>query len=248
MEEFLEFMSSPAGVAIFSVVAAAIVIAVIALNYRFFAKSALDFLFGLVFFIITSPLMAVCAAVVRANAGRACTRCWIVGKGGKPVEVRVFSDYMSGEKQGYICRTWLKYLPLLLSVITGKLSLVGPSPLPLIDGTLIPEEYEGRFSVRPGLFSSAANIFPRRPAYEEMFAADCDYAARRNLFSDLRSFFVPLLRLFRGEKSGFISLGRDGYAEELLSRGAITGEQYDKAGELARQSVEDLRRAKNRVG
>ena len=55
MEEFLKFMASPAGIAIFTIVALAIIIFFLAVNYRFFAKAFLDFLFGLIFFVISLP-------------------------------------------------------------------------------------------------------------------------------------------------------------------------------------------------
>ena len=53
--DFTEFITSPAGIAIFCIVAAAIVIFFLAVNYRFFTKNVLDFVFGLLAFIITRP-------------------------------------------------------------------------------------------------------------------------------------------------------------------------------------------------
>ena len=88
MEEFLKFMASPAGIAIFTIVALAIIIFFLAVNYRFFAKAFLDFLFGLIFFVIISPATAVCAVIVKKHAKKVCEKHWIVGKGGKPVGLR----------------------------------------------------------------------------------------------------------------------------------------------------------------
>lgn len=248
MEEFLKFMASPAGIAIFTIVALAIIIFFLAVNYRFFAKAFLDFLFGLIFFVIISPATAVCAVIVKKHAKKVCEKHWIVGKGGKPVCVRVFSDFSRGDKKSYISGSALKYFPLLLSVISGKMSLVGPSPISLRDGALIDDEYEARFDVRPGIFSSAALAFARRPEYEEMFAADCDYAKKRSLLSDVRAFFTSMLRAMRGEKGEFLCVGGEGYAEELLARGEITAEQIEEAQKLADGEVEELKRAKSRVG
>ena len=101
MEEFLKFMASPAGIAIFTVVALAIIIFFLVVNYRFFAKAFLDLLFGLIFFIIISPATAVCAVIVKKHAKKVCEKHWIVGKGGKPVCVRVFSDFSRGDKKSY---------------------------------------------------------------------------------------------------------------------------------------------------
>ena len=241
-------MASPAGLAIFTIVALAIIIFFLAVNYRFFAKAFLDFLFGLIFFVIISPATAVCAVIVKKHAKKVCEKHWIVGKGGKPVSVRVFSDFERGGRLGYICRSALKFLPLLLSVVSGKLSLVGPVPLSPQDGALIPDEYEGRFSVRPGLISPAVCFYAAFPEYEEMFAADCDYAKRRSLFFDVRAFFTAALRIVRGEGGRYMKVGRAGYAASLLERGEITFEQFEKAERLADESVSDFLKLSSRVG
>ena len=248
MGEFMQFMASPAGIAIFVVVALALVILILGLNYRFFAKALLDFLFGLIFLIVLSPLYAACAAITKRKAGTVLQSRWIVGKGGKPVSVRVFSDFERGGRLGYICRSALKFFPLLLSVVSGKLSLVGPVPLSPQDGALIPDEYEGRFSVRPGLISPAVCFYAAFPEYEEMFAADCDYAKRRSLFFDVRAFFTAALRIVRGEGGRYMKVGRAGYAASLLERGEITFEQFEKAERLADESVSDFLRLSSRVG
>lgn len=248
MDAFLEFMTSPAGIAIFTVVALIVVIFIVAVNYRFFAKAFLDFLFGLITFIVLSPATLVCAVIAKANTGKAFEGHWIVGNGGRPVKVFTFADFTRGDRPSYISRSVLRCFPLLIAVLSGKMSLIGPSPLSLKDGALIADEYEERFSVRPGILSPAISIFPRRPVYEEMFAVDCEYAKKRTLFADVRTFLTALLRTIRGERGGFLSVGRDGYAEELLSRGAITREQYGEAEKLAADSLDDLRREKSRVG
>ena len=81
-----------------------------------------------------------------------------------------------------------------------------------------------------------------------MFAADCDYAKKRSLLSDVRAFFTSMLRAMRGEKGEFLCVGGEGYAEELLARGVITAEQLEEAQKLADGEVEELKRAKSRVG
>ena len=52
----------------------------------------------------------------------------------------------------------------------------------------------------------------------------------------------------RGEEQGYLTVGRSGYADELLSDGAITQEQYEEAKKLAEEELEASRRAKFRVG
>lgn len=248
MEGFAKFMASPAGIAIFAVVAFAVLVLILALNYRFFAKALLDFLFGVIFVIILSPLFAVCAVIVKRRAGRVLDEEWVVGKGGKPVKVHVFAPFEREGRPGYISRSALMYLPLLFGVLCGRLSIVGPVPLSLADGTLLSEEFEPRFAVRPGIISPAANAYAVRPSYEEMFAADCEYEKRRSLFFDIRAFVAVALRTVRGEKGKFLELGRGGYGAELLADGKITGQQLADAKSLGEQSLGDFMRSSNRVG
>ena len=58
MGEFMQFMASPAGIAIFVVVALALVILILALNYRFFCQSVTGFFVRT--YISYSALAALC--------------------------------------------------------------------------------------------------------------------------------------------------------------------------------------------
>ena len=244
---FSEFMASPAGIAVFSVVAAAIVVFFFAVNYRYFAKNVLDFIFGLIVLIIVSPCIGVCAAVLKKKKGRAFTKVWVKGKGGSPVQVHLFEGGQNGDC-GAITRAPLKFLPLFADVVAGRLSLVGPVPLSLADGVLMPQQYDGRFAVRPGILSGAHARFAERPGYEEMFVADAAYAKKHGLFSDIAAVFVWLFRLLRGEGYPLLASGRDGYAKSLLADGAILPEQYEEACIAAEEELVEFRRSKMRVG
>ena len=249
MGEFLDFMTSPWGIAIFTVVAIAVIIFFLAVNYRLFTKTFLDFLFGLIFVIVLSPCLIACALIAKSKTGAAYEKHWVIGKGGKLIVVRTFS-YIEGAdgKPSYISRSGIRYFPMLFDVLAGRMSLVGPSPLSVKDGTLIDDKYEQRFAVRPGIFTAASLSFAGRPEFEAMFAADSDYVKKRSLFTDVRTVFTCFLNYIRGESSSFISVGTDGYAEELLNGGKITQEQYARAEEYAKEEIDAARRAPMRVG
>lgn len=249
MEKFLEFMASPWGIAIFTIVAIAIIIFFLAVNYRYFAKAFLDMLFGCLALIVLSPAIGVCAAVLKTKAGKIFERVWIIGKGGKPVSVRIFAGYTRADgSECYISRSCLKYFPLVLEVISLKLSIMGPAPLSLKDGTLIDEQYEPRFAVRPGVFSAAVSAFSVRPSYEEMFAEDCKYIKKRSLWTDTVAMLILIFRALRGEGYGVLCVGKNAYADYLLESGQITQEQYAQADELAEEELAAFRRSALRVG
>lgn len=245
MEEFLRFMASPAGIAVFCVVAAAAVVLLLALNYRFFAKAALDVLFGALIFAVVSPVFAVCALVAKRRAGRCFDVSYAVGKGGRPIKVPVFADRPSG---GAVFGNALKYLPMLSCVVAGRMSLVGPVPASLADGALIPEQFDGRFAVRPGMIAPSAGSFGERLSFEEMFAADCRYAENYSLIGDIKITLLFLLRAVRGEGQGYLSRASGGYAAELLAEGKITEEQLREAEALGGRSAADRARGVRRAG
>lgn len=249
MDAFINFMTSGWGIAIFTVVALAIVILFFAVNYRIFAKAVLDYIFGAIFLVVCSPVIAVCAIVLKARAGRVFNKVWVAGKNANPVQVHVFASYSAPDGTPcYISRSRLHYLPLLLDIFPARLSLVGPSPLSLKDAALVEEEFDERFSVRPGIFTAASIFFAARPEYESMFRADSEYPAKRSLFTDTRAVVGSFLRAIRGEKSDYLSFDREGYAEELLVSGGITEEQYKELTALAEEQATAARRAPMRVG
>ena len=63
MKAFLDFLASPAGIAVYCLVAVAIVVFFFSVNYRVFAERALDGVFGALVAGVPSPVLGVCAAV-----------------------------------------------------------------------------------------------------------------------------------------------------------------------------------------
>jgi len=52
-----------------------------------------------------------------------------------------------------LARTALDELPQLWNVIRGEMAFVGPRPLPIAEASKIPNKYNPRFSVQPGMTS-----------------------------------------------------------------------------------------------
>ncbi len=249
MDAFLEFMTSPWGILIFAVVATAIIIFFLVVNYRLFTNVVLDFIFACIFILVLSPCIIACVIIEKKKTGSVFEKHWIVGKHGKLIQVHTFSDIpRSNGKLMYMSGSGIKYFPLLIDVLCGKMSLVGPSPVSVIDGVLMEDKYDKRFDVRPGIFSSACVDFEKFPDYDTLFTADCAYAAKYGLLGDIVAFFTYLIKYLRGESSGYLTIGRSGYAEDLANSGKITKEKYDEAVKHAFEETEKARRAPMRVG
>ena len=64
-----EFLKTPTGQAVFGVAVALIALIIIELNYRFFFKYLLDFVFGLVFSLLCAPVLIAGAVISYKRAG-----------------------------------------------------------------------------------------------------------------------------------------------------------------------------------
>ncbi|MCD7728456.1 MAG: sugar transferase, partial [Clostridia bacterium] len=201
MSALTEFFSTGWGIAVFTVAAVAIIVFVLAVWYRAFAKLALDFIFGLAVTIVLSPCMAICAIIVKCKTGKVLARQYFVGKGGKLISVHSFNYCEKEEgKPSYISKSSLARLPYLFAVLSGKLSLVGPALVKYKDSCFIDDEPYARFNVRPGIINPAVTKVKERPSYDELFVLDCGYAEKYNMFRDIWAVIITLLNAIRGDR------------------------------------------------
>ncbi|MCD8205236.1 MAG: sugar transferase [Clostridia bacterium] len=227
-------------IAVFTVLAVAIVIFVLDVNYRYFAKAFLDYLAAIVCVICLSPVYIVLAiignrALKAHGGGRLFTRTLCCGRGGKKIYLRSYSlESFNGERLGkYSDRmqsSHLVNLPRFLDVLSGTLSIIGPKPIPYHDKTFLPEGTEERFRCRPGMLSPLAFSGSPDMKYEEVFEAECEYVQKREMFKDIGILFRTFLNFTRGDEANTQGESRDKeYCEVLFERGAVSRDDIDKA-------------------
>lgn len=254
-----DFFNQWYGVLAFVIFAVVIVILIIAVNYKWFFKRALDILFALIAAIITSPIAlgVVIAFALKANKGggrNTLCRTYCVGKGGKPVYSLRFNTLDKDGKEDSFGKKIKPFssIPAIYDVLCGRFSFIGPMPLPLFNEELITDEDFIRFKVRPGLINPLVLRGENTTrSYEKMFRADKLYVNGHGLFKDTRVFFVWLFVKLRGGNKNYIGVPREvGYAEYLLNGGQITRAEYEKAlesGNAALERVEKRKRLKKRM-
>ena len=99
-----------------------------------------------------------------------------------------------------ISRLGLDELPQLVNIVKGEMSFVGPRPLPLDEAEKISQEYQKRFAVKPGIFSSwvAAGCFHND--FKKWMMLDIKDINNKSFFYDLKVCLKSLifaLKLFK---------------------------------------------------
>jgi lipopolysaccharide/colanic/teichoic acid biosynthesis glycosyltransferase len=88
-------------------------------------KHALDRLIAAGGLLVTAPLIAGVALALRLRGGPVLAREQRIGEGGRPVVVRTFAV---PDQWRLLSRAGVPALPQLWSVLTGRMSIVGPRP------------------------------------------------------------------------------------------------------------------------
>ena len=176
--------------------------------YSRFAKRAFDVVVASIALVVTAPISAVVAGLVRLSPGPIIYRQTRVGQGGKPFTMYKFRTMRADAEAGgalfaaerdprttrvgrFVRMTHLDELPQLWDVLKGDMSIVGPRPerpefVPMLEGAV--PYFTRRLLVKPGITGWAQ--------LRSDYACDCDSAAdklsydlwylrNRNLLVDL---------------------------------------------------------------
>lgn len=106
-------------------------------------------------------------------------------------------------KFGRILRaTSLDELPEALNILFGKMSVVGPRPLPTIYLPYYTEEEHHRHDVRPGL-SGWAQVNGRNSiSWDKKFEYDLEYVKRMSFGMDVKIVVMSVVKMFKHDGIG----------------------------------------------
>lgn len=165
------------------------------LSYARHGKRALDLGLGAALLPVALPLMAAVAMAVLLMLGRPLLhRDLRAGRGGEAFTMVKFRSMRPGpgEDAARLTRfgralraSGLDELPQLFHVLSGRMSLVGPRPLPAAYTATLGTVGGARLAVRPGITGPVQVGGRNRLPWPHRFACDAAYAARPTLARDL---------------------------------------------------------------
>jgi lipopolysaccharide/colanic/teichoic acid biosynthesis glycosyltransferase len=199
-------------------------------------KRALDFIGALLLLIVLMPLMLATALLVAVDVQLPVT-FWQQRPGlrGRPFKLYKFRtmaaahdasghrvpDYVRTSFIGrFLRRTRLDEFPQLLSIISGKMSFVGPRPLLQLDQ---PVAYAARLFVRPGLTGWAQTNGGREISAADKAALDIWYVRNASLTLDLGILARTVPMVIFGERVNMVAIQRAW--EELALAGICTSRE-----------------------
>ena len=178
-------------------------------------KRLFDILLSLLAIIVTAPVMALAAVLIRLDsAGGIIFRQERVGKDGKLFKIYKFRTMVEdAQKIGPVItaqndpritqignllrRTKLDELPQFFNVLKGDMSLVGPRPLLMEYLPLYTAEQARRHEVRPGMTGWAQVNGRNAITWVEKFELDVWYVDHRSLRLDLKIVALTIRQVLR---------------------------------------------------
>lgn len=192
-------------------------------KFGLFIKRTFDIIASLGGLIVLSPIMIICAILIRINLGSPIFfKQKRIGKDNKEFEMikfRTMKDAVDKEgnqlpdelrltKVGQILRSLsIDELPELINILKGDMSLIGPRPLLIQYLPLYNERQIRRHEVLPGLTGWAQVNGRNNLTWNEKFELDVYYVENWSLKLDLKIFFLTFYKVFKRE-----GISQDGQA------------------------------------
>ena len=172
-------------------------------------KRLLDIALVLIAAPLWLPLSAAVAIAVAVSMGRpvifAQDRAGLGGRVFRFLKFRTMTDGDAPDAERitrlgrFLRATSLDELPQLLHVLSGRMSLVGPRPLPARYLPRYSPEEMRRHETRPGITGWAQVNGRNAISWEEKFRLDVWYVDHRSLALDLKILLLTALKVFRRE-------------------------------------------------
>ncbi|MDK0613778.1 sugar transferase [Clostridium perfringens] len=182
-------------------------------KFGLFIKRAFDIISSLGGLILLSPIMIICAILIRINLGSPIIfKQKRIGKDNKEFEMIKFRS-MTDERDengqllpnelrltkfGKILRSLsIDELPELINVLRGEMSLIGPRPLHTRYLPKYNQQQIKRHNVLPGLTGLAQVKGRNSLTWNERFNLDVWYVENWSIWLDVKIFFLTFYKVFK---------------------------------------------------
>lgn len=182
-------------------------------KFGLFIKRSFDIIASLGGLIVLSPIMIICAILIRINLGSPIIfKQKRIGKDNKEFEMIKFRS-MTDERDenGQLLPNELRLtkfgktlrslsideLPELINVLKGEMSLIGPRPLHIRYLPKYNEQQIKRHNVLPGLTGLAQVKGRNSLTWTERFNLDIWYVENWSIWLDLKIFFLTFYKVFK---------------------------------------------------
>ena len=183
--------------------------------YKFFFKRVLDFLAGVVGFLLISPIFIFLAiGLFFANDGKPFFFQIRPGKGEKFFKIIKFKTMNDKKDENgnllsdserltaigrFVRKTSLDEIPQLLNVIKGDMSIIGPRPLLVQYIPLYNLTQKRRHEVRPGITGWAQVNGRNAISWDQKFEFDVWYVDNISFALDVKILFKTVKKVFMSE-------------------------------------------------
>ena len=175
-------------------------------------KRLLDLSFSLIILFFISPvIIMICLTSIMIHGFPIFFIHYRLGLNGKPFKMIKFRSMLVGPsvsseddvkritKLGRILRkTSLDEVPVLLNVIKGDMSLVGPRPMPLKYLKRFDECQIKRLNIKPGITGLAQISGRNNLTWERKFSLDIKYLSKQSFAFDIYILLKTFIIVFKG--------------------------------------------------
>ena len=220
--------------------------------YKHFFKRLLDVFLSLIAIVVLSPLYLVLSICVLIGMGHPILFSQErIGKNGKTFKLYKFRSMTNAKDESgnllpekerltkfgiWLRSSSLDELPELFSILLGKMSFVGPRPLPVYyDPFFLPNERE-RHLVRGGLIPPDGLCGEETTTWEEQFEYEIYYVKNISFLLDCKVIFATFKILFKRVKNNYGADDRphlSQYRADMMARKEDLNKEQAVAKEVA---------------
>lgn len=165
------------------------------------AKRVVDIVLGATFVVVSAAFYVLYSLYALSRGVKPFSFSERLGLEGESIAVPTAGNCQSDGPSDFV------NLPLFWLVVIGKMSIVGPYPLPTADVSKLAPVARFRVEVRPGITGYWRMGTRRETPVEDLLAQDANYIRNWSLVQDFKIFLTTFVNIVAGKKSTLSIVG-----------------------------------------